>query len=275
VGKSRLAVEVARTLPEGWFAGQPDPARLDEAVERVVACGQPALLVVEDADWVAGLAGFLQRAAAAEGRVRVVLTSRQGPALLQRLRADPDHGLGLVLAGDPVLELAPVGDSGDRQRWYLEAVRGYAHVLRMPRPDVPGLAPVGRDGDTMLLLQARALLSVLNRPGSRTLGLTEIIEQLVLAEQQRWTGPAGPPAGYGEQPEAVAAVLGVLALLPAGDEITAAGLLRRLPQFAHDASQADRVALAHWAYLRYRRALDGWLDLWPHLVAEWLLLRVA
>jgi hypothetical protein len=215
VGKSRLMVELARHyLPEGWFAGRPDPTRLGEVVARVLACEQPVLLVIEDAERVSGLARFLQRATAEPDRIRVVLTSRNGEALRTRLREDPDTALGPVLQA-PVIVLPAVGHAGDRQQRYVEAIHHYARVLRMPRPDVPGAAPVGRDGDIMLLLQARALLAVLNRPGARTLGLGEVAQELVGAEQQRWARDPTLPAGWGIQlPPRLGALLRDLASRP-------------------------------------------------------------
>ncbi|MFJ1760116.1 tetratricopeptide repeat protein [Amycolatopsis sp. NPDC088138] len=275
IGKSRLVLELARHhLPEGWFAGRPDTGRLDEVVGRVLACAQPALLVIEDADRIAGLAGFLQRAAAEPDRIRVVLTSRDGDALRTRLRDDPDTALGPVLRA-PVLELPAVGDAEDRQRWYVEAVRHYAHALDLPRPDVPGTAPVGHDGDAMLVLQARALLTVLDRPGARTLGLDDVVVELAGTERQRWARDPRLPSGWDTRPEVPAQVVGVLALLPASDPGQAAEWLRALAPLAGEGARPDRAALAGWACTRYPVGPDGRIEVRPHLVGEWLLLQTA
>lgn len=268
VGKSRLVVEVARRLGDEWFTGKPDVARLAEAVERVVACGRPALLVVEDAERIPGVARLVARVAGTDGLVRLVLTSRDGPELRQRLRQDPDTSLGPVLRA-PVVELAPVGKAGDRQRWYAEAVAGYAHALRMPQPDVIDTAPAGHDGDLMLLLQARALLAVLNRPGSRTLGMHDVARELVGMETRRWTNDpvaALPAAITGES---LAQALAVLSLLPTQD---AADRLRRLPRLAAGTAEQHRLAIVAWARARYPCDATGRLEVQPHLIGEWLIL---
>jgi hypothetical protein len=71
----------------------------------VLACEQPALLAIEDAERVSGLAAFLQQATATPDRIRVLLTSRDGDALRTWLREDPDTALGPVLRA-PVLSLS-------------------------------------------------------------------------------------------------------------------------------------------------------------------------
>lgn len=91
--------------------------------------------------------------------------------------------------------LRPVGEAGDRQRWYGQAVRAYARTLRVPPPDLPE-RPVGSDEDTLLVLHARALLAVLGRTGTRTQSPSELITELVALEQRGWSAdqprlPAG------------------------------------------------------------------------------------
>lgn len=267
VGKSRLVVEVARRLGDAWFTGRPDTARLAEAVERVVACGRPALLVVEDAERIPGVARLVAQVGATDGLVRLVLTCRDGQGLRQRLRQDPDTSLGPALLA-PVVELAPIGQAGDRQRWYAEAVHGYAHALRMPHPDVIDTAPVGRDGDLMLLLQARALLAVLNRPGSRTLDLNDVARELVGMETRRWVSDPDSALPTAITGNLLGQALAVLALLPGQD----ADRLRRLPRLAADTAEQLRLAIVAWARARYSRDAAGRLEVQPHLIGEWLIL---
>ena len=50
VGKSRLAVEVARQLPDGWVAGRCVSGKAAQLLPAVLACQEPTLVVVDDAD---------------------------------------------------------------------------------------------------------------------------------------------------------------------------------------------------------------------------------
>lgn len=269
VGKSRLLVTIARHhLPKVWFAGQPDITRLDEVADRLLAYGQPTLLVIEDAERVNGLAAFLQRCIATPGWLRIVLTSRDGETLRFRLWQDPDTELSPVLRRAARV-LPAIGHADDRQRWYAEASQHYARALRLPCPDVSGAAPVGQDGDTMFLLQARALLAVLDRPGARTLGLADIMRELVSAEQQWWERDPSLSAEWRTQPEMLAQVVGLLSLLPAQDVAQAGDRLQRF------ADEGARAALAQWARTRYPVGPDRQIEMRPRLVGDWLALQAA
>ena len=78
VGKTRLVTQFAVTRPEPWAAGWLHPGRGAPALAAVRACGDPALILIDDADTgpdtaalLAGLAGQHQAA-----RVRVLLISQ-------------------------------------------------------------------------------------------------------------------------------------------------------------------------------------------------------
>ena len=60
VGKSRLALEFGRRVPPGWVAGWLHAGTGGTAVEAVRACGDPALVLVEDADGRDDLVGLLE-----------------------------------------------------------------------------------------------------------------------------------------------------------------------------------------------------------------------
>lgn len=262
VGKSRLALAVAESLPAGWAAGRL-PGGGEGLVERVVAAGDPTLVIVDDADRVPGLDTLITQAARHPDLVRLLLLTRAASAL---------HGLP-----DPVLpqvarveQLGPLGEAGDRQRWFAQAVRAYARAFRVPPPDLPD-RPVGDDEDTPLVLHARALLAVLGRAGSRTWSLAGIVTELVVLEQRAWAADlARLPDGC--DPEVLAEAITVLVALPASTVEEAAELLRRVPQFAHDTAHQSRIAVARWAHRRYPPGPDHRLDLRPHLIGERLLL---
>ncbi|MGI5506366.1 tetratricopeptide repeat protein [Lentzea sp. CA-135723] len=264
VGKSRLALAVAEALPAGWAAGR----LTDNAaglVERIVAAGDRTLVIVDDAERVAASAveTLVTGAVRHPDLIRVLLLARTDAAL--RLLSDevrPRLAVGEVVG--------PVGEAGDRQRWFIEASRAYAHAWRVPAPDLPD-RPVGTDGDTPLVLHARALLAVLGRSGIRTWSLTDLMTELVSLEQRSWQSDLRRlPAGC--DTELLAEALTVLLLLPASGVEEAAELLRRVPQFSHDTARESRVALARWARRRYPPGPDHRLGLQPHLAGERLVL---
>ncbi|MEV6871630.1 tetratricopeptide repeat protein [Amycolatopsis sp. NPDC051128] len=265
VGKSRLALAVAEfLLGKDWAAGrlQGDGAGL---VERIVAADDPTLVIVDDADRVSVsvLEALLGGAIRHPDLVRVVLLARTAAAV--------------PVLSDTVLPhlrrietLEPVGEAGDRQRWYGEAVRAYARALQVSPPDLSD-RPVGSDDDTPLVLHARALLAVLGRINTRTEPPSGLFTELVALEQRGWAADLSRlPVGC--DVDTLAEALTVLLLSPAADVEEAATLLRRLPQFAHDSAQESRVAVAGWVHRRYPLGPDHRPDLVPHLIADRLVL---
>ena len=61
VGKSRLAVQVARELPDGWVAGRCASGKAALALPAVLACPEPTLVVVDDADTQPGVASLVEQ----------------------------------------------------------------------------------------------------------------------------------------------------------------------------------------------------------------------
>ncbi|MBP2327849.1 tetratricopeptide (TPR) repeat protein [Kibdelosporangium banguiense] len=257
VGKSRLAIEVAERLPQGWLTGR--LTSVAGAVDRIAATSQPALIVVEDAENLADLDTLLRQAGRHPAKLRILVLTRAP----ERLPTSPS-------LSDPVIRcvLAPVGGRNDRKRWYGEAVRAYAEQLGLPVPELTK-EKIGDDEDTFLLLQARALLAVLDRPGRHRASLAAISSDLVGLETQRWTRDALPLTC---DAEVLAEAVTVLMLLTSVTTAEAAGLLSRVPQFSHESAQETRVVVARWAFRQYSRGLDGRLDVQPHLVGERLLL---
>jgi hypothetical protein len=229
VGKSRLALAVAEALPPQWSAGWAGTP--DGVVERIVAAGDPTLLLVDDADRLDGLATLITRAIRHPDLIRVLLLTRAPDSL----RSLPDT---LQPHVSRVETLTPIGAGGDRTRWFAEAVRAYAALFQVPPPEIAAL-PVGRDEDTPLVLHARALLTVNGRPGDlRTSSLRDLAHDLVRLEQRHWTTSA--PAGC--DPDVLAEALTTLLLVPAENLVAAAESLRRVPQLSHDASHETRMS---------------------------------
>ena len=168
VGKTRLVTQFALRRPEPWAAGWLHPGCGTAAVAAVRACGDPALIMVDDAESSPDVSALLNDLAGHPGAlpVRVVLISRTVSAVRQvadRL-TEPNRW---ILASDntPVLQVGPFGSIEDRARWFSEAVRAYAAARHTPPPDLPMLtsAEVGSAPDEPLLtLHAQALLAVLD-----------------------------------------------------------------------------------------------------------------
>lgn len=257
VGKSRLALAVADKLPAGWAAGLCE--RVDGLVDRIVTAGDPTLVIVDNADRIAGLDTLIEQAIRHPTLVRVLLLSRS----LAGIRVQSVVARAQLSA---VEELTPIGAASDRMRWFREAVVAYARALELPPPEV-GPLPVGRDEDTPLVLLARALLAALGRSEAPHLSLQEITSELVILEQEHWyTDCARMPAGC--DVEVLAQAVTVLLMLPAASLSTAAELLRRVPQFAHHSSHETRMVVARWARRCYPPSPDQRLDLRPHLLAD-------
>jgi tetratricopeptide (TPR) repeat protein len=262
VGKSKVALAVADELPAGWAAGRCE--KVDGLVDQIVTAGDPTLVIVDNADRVAGLDTLIEQAARHPTLVRILLLSRS-------LAAIRVQSVGARAQLSTVEELVPIGAASDRMRWFREAAVEYARKLRLPPPEV-GSLPVGKDEDTPLVLLARALLAVLGRSEAPRLSLQEIASELVILEQQHWDIERGRmPAGC--DVEVLAEAVTVLLMLPAASLSAAAELLRRVPQFAHGSSQETRIAVARWARRSYPPGPDHRLDLRPHLLADRLIVE--
>ncbi|GAB3901841.1 hypothetical protein GCM10029964_091240 [Kibdelosporangium lantanae] len=260
VGKSRLALAVAEALPAGWVTGRLLVA--DGLVDRIVACRQPTLVIIEDADRMTGLELLITQAARHPDMVRLLLITRQ-PEFPRSL---PDA----VVPQIQVEPLAPIGEAADRQRWFAEAVAGYARSWGLLLGPVP-VTPTGRDEDTLLVLHARAFLTVLGRTGSPGWSLRRVARELVDLEQRRWEGDLRSlPVGCDR--EVLAEAVTALSLSPADTVLRAAEVLRHVPQFSHDSAHESRVVVARWVRRRYPPGPDGRSDLQPHLVGERLVL---
>lgn len=261
VGKSKLGLAVAESLPAGWAAGWLT-GPVDGVLERVVAAGDPTLVLVDDADRVPDLERLLLPALRNPALVRLLLLCRDPKAL--RL---PDTMLPQVAKVD---RLTAIGEEGDRRRWFEKATIAYAEAFGVRHPELPD-RPVGRNQDTMLVLHARALLTTLGNTDARDLSMAELMTELVDREQRTWEpGLTALPSGC--DVEVLAEAVTVLMLIPTKSPEEAAEALRRVPQFAPDAAHESRFAVARWARSRYPNGPDERLGIRPHLVGDRLML---
>lgn len=92
VGKSRLALEFASSHPAGWAAGWLR-AGANAAVEAVQDCGEPAVILADDADGRTDLVPLLEALAERheDPEVRVVLVTRSAPGLRSALEPKLDE----------------------------------------------------------------------------------------------------------------------------------------------------------------------------------------
>jgi hypothetical protein len=143
VGKSRLALEFGLRVPPGWAAGWLHAGAGGDAVDAVRACGDPALIVVDDADGRADLVPLLESLAwpPAAPVIRVILVTRSADGLRAALGLRLEERHAWTVADAPDLELEAAGGPDDWGRWYGEAVAAFAAALRRPVPAVPDRFP--------------------------------------------------------------------------------------------------------------------------------------
>ena len=294
VGKTRLAAQLARALPDAWAAGQADPHRLGEVVELVRACGDPTLIVVDDADTQPELArqlpAVLGRLGGDHQVLRVLLVVRDAAAFQAWLGAGAEPLDEAVTLRWPVISLDAFGGGGDRKRWFVEALRRYAQALDMPPVFVSefDIGPVGVDGEPMVVTQIRAALAAFEG-GTRTqidtvrvLGIGELAATLVEHEQRRWTRIAADTGRWGLPPTLTAPARenAVLALVLAGprddDDGNSAGvaLLHRTGLFGKDVA-ANLVAWARYLYPTPAGAGSPIVSPAPDFLVAALLARLA
>ncbi|HEU0086487.1 MAG TPA: tetratricopeptide repeat protein, partial [Pseudonocardiaceae bacterium] len=272
VGKSRLALEVARQLADSpqvadtWVTGRCVSGQAAHVLPAVLACREPTLVVVDDADTEPGVASLVKQVGdqAQRGEVKVLLLVREAAVFERWLDAKlPDAQSGHL----PSMTLAVVGGSGDRRRWFVEAARAYAAALGVPPPPVSDTdtRPVGADGDPMIVTQARAVLAALagtreRADAIRTASIDRVAAGLIEHERQRWERAAGDPHWSLPQDLTAAdreeALLALVLLAPATFTV-AVGVLQRLPLFHNEAelftNETERPVrhVVQWAHHLY------------------------
>ena len=264
-GKSRLAVEVARALPEGWTAGIARPGRAAQILPAAVGAQRPVLIVVDDADTEpAAEIAALYRQAGGEQRVqvRVLLVVRDADAFGTALH---EH-LSVAAWESTTLPLIAVED--DRRRIFADAVRafdGLSDDAPLPSWAEAECGPVGADGEPMAVIMARAALAVLAEDPDRAVAmriadLDRLTDEILMHERKRWQIDVLEPEAQEE------AVLTLLLRGPRSVE-DAVGALRALPRFRDRNDVHDVAIRVHSLYA------DGkpWPAQWPDLLNAALL----
>ncbi|MBU2663950.1 hypothetical protein KOI35_10655 [Actinoplanes bogorensis] len=274
VGKTRLALEFGLSRTEPWVAGWLEAGAGGSALPAIAACGDPALVLVDDADIRPDLPDLLTALAAYGGKppVRVLLIARNSASLQADLRTRVPDAARALTRGQ-VLELSAHGGPGDRERWFALAVGKFARRAELRAPSVKALAGrVGDDGETMLTVQTRALLTVLEltrRPARRAAG-DELIRQLFAHEEAWWESAATAP-GWGVSTlskQIRQRCILALALLRADDEDAAVRVLRRVPDLA-DAPEAQVRDVARWVGNLYPHGTGVLIE--PEMFGLWFL----
>ena len=276
VGKTRLAVELARALSEGWATGIARPGTTAQIVPAAAGCRRPVLIIVDDADTepAADIAALFEHAAAAPDRVRVLLVARSAEAIGGP--AAPANGT----AAPEYTTLRAAGTDDDRRRVFGDAARAFGGLPEeapLPAWAEPGRGPVGREGEPIGITVARAALATDDRGAAlRTADLRELTEQLLRDEQRRWAATAADPRWSldGLAPEAQEeALLALLLHRPHRiDDVVAT--LRTLDRFRL-ASDEHMHDVATWAGHLYPGPIGGcWLDPQPELL-RWALYDAA
>jgi tetratricopeptide (TPR) repeat protein len=280
-GKTRLVTRFAQGRPLPWVSGWLSEGRGADAVAKIRACRDPALILVDDADQRPDLAALLASVKTDPGTepvVRVILITRAA-GLVNRLAGQLDDWSRGMLDDVRELPLGPFGGADDRARWFGEAVRAYARARRVPPPDLPAhLGDYITDpAEPILTLHAQALLAVLDSERSRPMGpraegppFDQVAAALFAHEQHRWktsaeqsefglTDLTGPV-----QAQAIAA----LVLASPADQKQAVAMLRRVPDLAK-APAERRANIARWAAHLYPGDPPWPIQIKPDMLAEW------
>jgi len=283
VGKTRLVTQFAVTRPPPWAAGWLHPGRGGSALAAVHACGDPALILIDDADASQDAAALLADLAGhpRAGPVRVVLIARTADALAQVAGQIPEAARWIIAPENlPVRPIGPFGGADDHARWFGEAVRAYAAARRIPPPDLSAVTAAGsaaKAGEPVLTIQAQALLVVLEterrRPqhtGVQALPFDQVAEALFAHEQRRWQQVAQQPGwGLADLTAPVQQrVIAALMLSGAAGEPEAITALRAVPDLA-DATAERLARIARWAFHLYP---PGPVQIQPDMLAEWFLI---
>ncbi|SNS76218.1 Tetratricopeptide repeat-containing protein [Asanoa hainanensis] len=276
VGKTRLGLELADELgelAEPWVTGSLVPGQAERALPAIVACGDPVLVLVDDADTRTDLPAFLSTLAGHRGTppVRVLLIARDGAGLLAGLRPLVTDTSRSLTRGQ-LLELGPHGGRGDRERWYVQAVGRFARDLKVLAPPATVLAGrVGADHETMLMILARALLTALaaERHGSVRRSPIDAVIGDLFTHEEAWWEAAASPSTWGVSAlssQTRERCILALALRGAADEDAAVRVLRRVPDLS-DAAEERLRNVARWVTHLYSTGVR----IQPDLFGDWFI----
>jgi hypothetical protein len=193
MGKTRLALEVARTLrAEGWRTGFLEPEALtspDQAWTQVSRPGGKVLVVVDYAETrrdvlIPLLRGIYETD---EGPYRVILLARAALDWWEQLKTER-HGVGALLSGPATSRqsLAPLAFAvPERTRSYELAAKAFSKSLARPYPE---FLPADLDAEyfeRVLLLHMSALINV-EGGKKKAKGEDGILDQILYRERRHW-----------------------------------------------------------------------------------------
>lgn len=167
IGKTRLALQCAEQLAEGWAAGWLAPDTGAHALQMVKACPDRTLVLVDDADLRPDAAAFLESLAEHNESpvVRTILLARNVEGLRAALSTALTDRSRWVGQDGPALLLPALGEASDYRRWFEQAVRSFAAARQVPVPELETTGQGWEDPHlSPLELQMRALSAVLT-PG--------------------------------------------------------------------------------------------------------------
>ena len=276
VGKSRLALEFASRLPAGWAAGWLHAGAGAAVVEAVRGCGDPAVILVDDADGRSDLVPLLEALAERhdDPAVRVVLVTRSAGGLRAALAGQLEERHAWVVSGAAELDLGIEGSADDQVRWFGEAVAAFAAVLGKSPPVLPERFPANdRAAEPFVMLQGQALLAVLDQGSGdpRDLPLDKLMAALMGHERRRWQAMAASwnwGSGRAPSAEVQGRAVAALALLGADTVAEAAEIVRRVPEL-RDAPAERLAAVVSWAAGLYPGGPGVAPRIRPDLVGEW------
>jgi tetratricopeptide (TPR) repeat protein len=285
-GKTRLAIEFAARRPRPWVTGWLRRGYGDRAVAAMQACGDPALILVDDANVHSDLRALLENLDRSHdgSPVKVLLITRSAgwPAQMAASLRAP-HQRILAAENIRLCPVGPFGTTSDHARWFGKAVEAYARmgVVKVP-PD--GLTSLSLDypesaAEPILTLHAQALLTVLDTADGqassemRALPFSQVAKALLLREQQRWNDLAEAPA-YGLPyfaGEVQQRVVAALILAAAASEADGIAALRWVPDLATTTDTERLHRIFRWASQLYPSTPPGPLRMRPTMFAEWFL----
>jgi hypothetical protein len=275
-GKTRLAIEVARALAaEHWHAVWAPAGKEAEALADVRGSTRPTMVLVDYAETRTGLAGFLADATGDHGpKLRVVLLARNVGDWWHNLVNSSEYPLAEQLAAARQVRLGLVTGEAAQRQVFEGAATAFAGRLGVGPPAAPEVLP--GSGTVVLALHAAALSAVLDqaRPASAAapVGSADVFESL-LRREIRYGSRVAAARGLDLDPSVQRRAIVAACLIGAPSEPAAAGLLRRLPDFAESAAER-RGQVARWLHDLYPGQTAGdrgteWLgSLRPDAVVE-------
>ena len=288
VGKTRLVRQFALKRPEPWVTGWLRPDCGGTALDAMQDCGDPVVILVDDADERQDLTALLESLATYRDckLLKTILITRTAD-LSTRAAENLELRNRPMLTDVPELPVGAEATIGDRDRWFREAVAAYAQKRMMPQPDIPEdvireLAEADdAQNEPMLTLQAQALLAVMGAQPNGWVKSTnhemppfeEVAKALFVREQRRWHKSAQSP-GWGlsnltpaVQDKAIAALALAGVIGQSRDEADA--VLRRVPEL-DDASSERLGNISQWITYLYQGS--AWpVRIRPDMLAEWFI----